>query len=98
MKKNEALYPLEQIKRQLAQIATSLGVTNTRNCMKKGSFLLHNAKTVVRVLEPINTSGFGPDDVARLRKLTRDRVREGVETLRADEARSTAKVGFTTRG
>jgi len=58
-------------------------LTGTRSCMKKGSFLLHEARATVRVLEPIETDGFGPEDVGRLRDLTRERIRAGLERLRA---------------
>ncbi len=58
-----------------------LALAGTRECMAKGSFLLHEADAVVRVLEPIETTGYGPDDVAKLRELCRDRVAAGIEAL-----------------
>jgi 1-acyl-sn-glycerol-3-phosphate acyltransferase len=42
-------------------------VAGTRDCIRKGSGIFNRAEAEVRTLEPIPTSGLGPDDVTQLR-------------------------------
>ncbi|MBA2669458.1 MAG: 1-acyl-sn-glycerol-3-phosphate acyltransferase [Gemmatimonadetes bacterium] len=44
-----------------------LVVAGTRDCIRKGSGIFNRAEAEVRALEPIPTSGLGPDDVTQLR-------------------------------
>lgn len=60
-----------------------LALTGTHDCMRKGSFLLHEARAIVRVLEPIETRGMGPQDLERLKEMTRERIRVAVDELKA---------------
>lgn len=60
-----------------------LALHGTRDCMKKGSFLLHEARAVVRVLDPIDTAGMTMADLGGLRDGCRDRIAAAVGELRA---------------
>jgi len=63
-----------------------LALTGTKDCMQKGSFLLHEAEAVVRVLGVIDTAGMTADDVPRLRELARERISDAVQKLRGERA------------
>jgi 1-acyl-sn-glycerol-3-phosphate acyltransferase len=80
--KNGELQPFKDGAFQLAIDAGApllpLAVSGTRDCMQKGSFLLHEARAVVRVLEPIDTQGCGPGDVERVKQLARERIKSAL--------------------
>jgi 1-acyl-sn-glycerol-3-phosphate acyltransferase len=57
-----------------------LVVAGTRNAMASDSMRFNRARAVVQVLEPIETAGLGPADVADLR----DRVRDRIAAARAE--------------
>ncbi len=61
-----------------------LALAGTRDCMRKGSKWPGNAKACVRVLDVIPTSGLERDDLPSLRERTRDAIKVGVTSLRAD--------------
>ncbi|MCC6213909.1 MAG: 1-acyl-sn-glycerol-3-phosphate acyltransferase [Polyangiaceae bacterium] len=63
-----------------------LALHGTRDCMQKGSFLLHEAHAVVRILEPVETQGMTLDDVATLRDTCRDRIAASARELRSRRA------------
>lgn len=71
-----------------------LALSGTRDCMRKGSILLHRATAVVRVLEPISTTGLGPDDVEALKQKTRERIlaaRAELQQRRVEPAPTSAR-------
>jgi 1-acyl-sn-glycerol-3-phosphate acyltransferase len=55
-------------------------VAGTRHAMAKDSMRFNRARAIVQVLEPIETEGLGPEDVAALR----DRVRDQIAAARAE--------------
>lgn len=59
-------------------------LTGTHACRPKGSLWFGEAKAVVRVLEPVETAGLGPDDVAALSDRVRERIAKGVAQLEQD--------------
>lgn len=59
-----------------------LALAGTKDCRRKGSLWFGRARAKIRVLEPIDTTGMGPGDVARLRDEARTRIGEAVESLR----------------
>jgi len=57
-----------------------LAIAGTDRCVRNG-VRLGRARAIVRVLEAIETNGTGPDEVARVRDLARDRIEEAVVEL-----------------
>lgn len=60
-----------------------LALAGTRDCRPKGSKWFGRANAAVRVLDPIPTKGFGPDDVPRLRDRARGVIEAALPELRA---------------
>ncbi len=63
-----------------------LALTGTHDCMPKGSRWFGEASAVVRVLEPIATTGMTAADVGPLRDRARDTIARAVAELRAERA------------
>lgn len=63
-----------------------MAVAGTRNAMPKGSLLFNRATAEVRVLEPIETAGMGPGEVAALRDRVRTLIGETRDELLAELA------------
>lgn len=61
-----------------------LAIAGTRNCRPKGSIWFGNARARVRVLAPVSTAGMTLADVGRLKELVRERIAEGVVTVREE--------------
>lgn len=59
-----------------------LALAGTHNCRPKGSKWFGDAKAIVKVLSPIDTTGMTMDDVAALRERTRTRIAGEVTELR----------------
>lgn len=58
-----------------------LALAGTRRCRPKGSASFGDAEAVVRVLEPISTTGLTLDDVEDLKRTTRHRIAVAVAEL-----------------
>ncbi|MCK6586632.1 MAG: 1-acyl-sn-glycerol-3-phosphate acyltransferase [Polyangiaceae bacterium] len=63
-----------------------LAVAGTRECRPKGSLWFGEASAIVKVLEPISTTGLGPADIAMVRERARERIAEALPDLRARTA------------
>jgi 1-acyl-sn-glycerol-3-phosphate acyltransferase len=61
-----------------------LVVAGTRDCMQKGSGIFNRAHAEVRALEPISTTGLGPDEVPVLRDRVRDLIARERDRLFAE--------------
>lgn len=72
-----------------------LALAGTKDCMQKGSFLLHEARATVRVLEPISTRGMTLEDLPRLRELCRDRIQAAANQLRGEAPPQRTSAGAT---
>ncbi len=59
-----------------------LAVHGTRTAIQKGSMKFGNARVVVKILDPVPTSGLGADDLTELRGLVRDRIEVARSALR----------------
>jgi 1-acyl-sn-glycerol-3-phosphate acyltransferase len=59
-----------------------IAVAGTRECRPKGSQWFGSAKATAQVLEPIETTALGADDVAAVREQTRERIAEALAPLR----------------
>lgn len=72
-----------------------LALAGTKDCMQKGSFLLHEADAVVRVLEPVATHGKKLEDLPELKQLCRERIAAAVAELRGEAPRQRTWAGAT---
>lgn len=69
-----------------------LAVAGTRACRPKGSMWFGEARAVVKVLEPLATTGLGPGDIANVRELARQRIADELPSLRARAAGEKASI------
>lgn len=75
-----------------------LALSGTKDCMQKGSFLLHQADATVRVLEPVDTSGMSLEDLPRLKQICRERIAAGVAALRGEPDQFSTDLQRTSAG
>jgi 1-acyl-sn-glycerol-3-phosphate acyltransferase len=59
-----------------------IAIDGTRDCMPKKSMGLGRARAHATILEPIETAGMGPSDLARLREMARARIATALEASR----------------
>jgi len=67
-----------------------VAVAGTRACMPKGALWFARAHAIARILEPIETKGMKPEQVAEIRDLAHARVIAAVADLEAELAREQA--------